>query len=159
MVRVYISYDVLYKDNPSAEIVKSNDLYFLQEEDGKTGFDDTDFRLMKEIDNISFIDGIESTNTAMSKFGMINMFELSTGCKTAINLHHAIRDKKNVVVDITECGKHAVELCFDLADNTGVPVVLQHVFLIGGEDRHEFIVNGSNIVKTNLELAEYIARG
>lgn len=142
MVNVYTSCKLLKKDFPNLKIIHSNDRFFIAEENGRDGFDQIDYKIMQEIDNITFIDGIRSTKTAQSKFGLINVFDLSTGCKTAINLHHAIREKKPVAIDITECGANAAEVCFELVENTGIPVLLQHSELLSISEEFEFRING-----------------
>lgn len=66
--------------------------------------------IMKEIDNADYIDD----SRYMSKYGKyaVSMKELSTGCKTCIN----INSFKNQMFYIGECGINALSCIFKLTD-------------------------------------------
>lgn len=143
MVLVYTKYDKLKRDYPNLRVIDDNDSFFEEEENGKTGIDDIDFQVMHKIDGIKFIDNIKDPEHTESKFGVVSLFDMSTGCKTAINLHHAIRDKKKVAVDITECGENAIYECFKIANKSQVPLILQHGYIYNLPDGiFKFLING-----------------
>ena len=159
MVNVYTSYAKVKRDYPGLTLVDDNDVFFDEEENGETGIDDVDFGLMKTIDNITFCQDLKSTQNTKSPFGPVKMFDLSTGCKTAINLHHSIRDKKQVVISITECGENAVYECFKLADNTDTVLLLQHGYISSIPNSFEFLINGEFKTTDIDKLSDYAAEG
>lgn len=160
MITVYTNYKKLERDYPGLRIIIDNDGFFEEEENGETGIDDIDFDIMAAIDNVVFSNNIKSTQNAKSPFGPVKLFDLSTGCKTAINLHHAIRDNKKVIIDITGCGENAVYECFKLANNTGKILLLQHGYITNiPSDEFEFLINGE-IQTTDINiLSDYAAEG
>lgn len=159
MIKIYTSYNKLKCDYPDIRIIDDNDSFFEEEEDGETGIDSIDFALMKAIDRVIFNESVESVDYAKSPFGPVKVFDLSTGCKTAINLHHAIRQKKKIIISLTECGENAVLECFKLANNEEVILLLQHGYIIGIKEKFEFLINGEIRTTDIDELSDYAAMG
>lgn len=158
MVRIYTKYNEL-KKYKGLRVIMDNDTFFEEEENGETGIDDTDYALMKKIDNVTFLNDIKSPKNTKSPFGLVRLFELSTGCKTAININHAIRDRKQVIISITECGENAVYECFKLADDKNITLLLQHGFILGIPNEFEFLINNEVTTTDINELSDYALRG
>lgn len=156
MILIYTDYEMLRHDHPTFTHVLDNNSYFEAEVNPSTDIDLVDFELMSKIDGIKFYGDVKSVDNALSVFGPVRVTDLSTGCKTAINLHHAIRDNMDTVIDLTSCGYNAIEECFKLADDTGKIVSLQHSQLQKITGSYTFCVNGKVTVSTIMELAEII---
>lgn len=166
MVNVYTSYKKLVNDYSNVKIVTDNDRFFIEEEPMTSGIDAEDFKLMQYIDGISFYNGDKSIDNTVSMFGPVKLQNLSTGCKTAINLRHIIRGNKQVILDITQCGANAVLACFMILNksNYRFPVLLQHCYLSELLDRfieHRFIyfINGEVETDDIFTLMSLACRG
>ena len=88
-----------------------------------------------------------------SRFGPLKISELSTGCKTAINLYKSMKHKKKVIISLIECGNNAILECFKLIKDKGVPVLLEHNDFYF-DDNFIYNING---VKTSDKISTLIA--
>jgi hypothetical protein len=98
---IYTNKDLLSEQ----ELIEFNDAYFnvITYNDG---FTEPDKRIMEKIDNAQIID----INKIETPYGIGAITNLSTGCKTLINILH----NSNKVINISECGENAVNLISEL---------------------------------------------
>ena len=136
----------IYTDIPKDNCIISNDIEFDTKTLRKilnTGFDKYK-KIISEIENVNFI----NDDKIVSKINgePINITELSTGCKTIIN----IMVNSDKIVFATECGKNYIKYIYRLKDGK---IYTSH-FLIPS-DRMEFkdkkieLIKGDNHIIIN----------
>lgn len=74
-------------------------------------FDAFDTACIKIVDSAKYI----SNQQVQTPFGLTEMINISTGCKTLILINHA-HDLDNAVVNIGECGANVLNMIFKLND-------------------------------------------
>lgn len=122
MINIYTSVKAAKQDGKS--VILCNDTEFLSRIHYSM-LDNTDKELMAKIDHAAYIEG----EIIRTPFGSTTIYELSTGCKTVINLRHIIQDEvrvKSTVIRVTACGQNALEEAFKIADNTEAMLLLEH---------------------------------
>lgn len=102
--------------------------------------DDVSLFIMKYIDSVSFKKG----DYIETPFGSTSMDNLSSGCK-ALLLAYYYRNKKDVLVNILECGENAIELLFELAKTMDISVYTTHTLTIY-DDNAECIIDGKKVI-------------
>ena len=81
-----------------------------------------------------------SRDTLRTPFGITGVGNLSTGCHTVLNLLYVRDNGLNVGVDVTGCGVNALDLAFEYADGTDIPLVLRYLSVSQCKNR-KFLVN------------------
>lgn len=147
MIILYSNAEKMKLDFPDYMYLMTCQDYFIAKIDPDK-FDDTDYEIIKTIDNIKFMCGEPSIYNMKSMFGPVSYDNLSTGCKCALTLRHIIKSKKKIALDLIECGGNALSVCFEAVNNTGVPVVIDSMSLRDANFNYEFKINGSSKILT-----------
>ncbi len=84
--------------------------------------DDTDRKIMKQIDDAEVIDlGLRRLKTP---FGFCYSDKLSMGCKTALLANHLKKtNNTRYAIDIISCGYNAMDVIYELLDDTGICIL------------------------------------
>lgn len=94
-------------------IINFNDEYFCGTYMNYS-FTDLDKKIIKQIDSAVIIDD----DKIQTPFGIASIEDLSTGCKTLININH----NPNKIISIVECGDNAIDCLFENFYNGEVTV-------------------------------------
>lgn len=132
MVRLYTNKSFL--DVP---VIDKNNSYFMVKV-GVRGITDAGIECIRKVDNAELID--RSIGTVATPFGVTSVENLSTGCQTLLNLLYVRDNHLSVGVDVTGCGTNALDIAFEIADGTDIPLVLRHLSVSKCKNRN-FIVN------------------
>ena len=101
------------KDIPNGlEIIDSNDILFNYDLYHNMRVTDTIKKIMKEVDGAKYLQGMDMHST----FGNVTSMEnLSTGCKTMINI---VNHPTDVVINCFECGDNVLHRLLQLDSGT-----------------------------------------
>lgn len=124
MIQIYTCMDDF---NKSKRFILSNDEEF-EDKISKESILESDRQLMQQIDSVTKADA----TAVITPYGITDIYNLSTGCKTAINISHIkeqVGYREYPIVNITECGQNVIKIIFDMIDNTEIEVYLAHCFL------------------------------
>jgi hypothetical protein len=126
-------------------------------------FEEIDFsqlleaQVMEIIRRIDGVDYLRELNRIESKFEYpkhLPLSDLSTGCKTALVIlyfgHYA--DSEINVVDISECGENALDVCLELLNNSKVSGMV-YTFLNSTNDFRKLDITANGVQVDNLYLA------
>lgn len=142
MLRIYLQTD-------DTSIIKFNDNWF-DNYINNINFDDVVSNIIKSIDNVEYI-GNYKVKSKFNNGASISVSELSTGCKTAINVY-TFYDK---MFTVSECGDNALQTIFMLErGNIYLPY-----FVIPREFNNAIEViydNTNRIVNNNTQLEELL---
>lgn len=129
MINIYTSYAEL----PSGKsFILSNDDYFSAYISPKS-ITEQDKQYMRLIDQVTEV----RDDYIKTPFGGATLYNISTGCKTIINIAHLLNQgmldntSDYPIFNISECGANALEEIFSLIDDTPVKVLLTHGHLPG----------------------------
>lgn len=105
-------------------------------------------QIIKSIDNAELLD--ENTGLIKTPFGLTSVDNLSTGCKTALNVAFIKKHSEFGVntFNITECGYNALEVIFSMNDIDNLLFYLGHSDSLFKCADREYCVDG--VVSTNL---------
>jgi len=103
----------LYLGDISKDIITSNDGWFDSNFDKIDFTDNTVRHILEVIDGAKYVGNNEVT-TKFSRDARVKITELSTGCKTAVNVY-TFRDK---IFTAIECGENALNEIFKLTDGS-----------------------------------------
>lgn len=109
-------------------------------------FTEDDYAVIKLIDNAELID--ENTGSIQTPFGITEIGELSSGCKTVLNYlgitRHLDYWENPPMLDISECGANALDVLFDIVEKhpSGVLFFLRHTDKLFKCKTREFLFNG-----------------
>lgn len=112
---------------------------------------------MKIIDNATLID--RDIGTIQTPFGICNIDDMSTGCKTVITVLylHANKDRYSNIkaVNATECGTNGLDLMFEYIDKLGIgiSIIIKHQDIFKCKDR-DYLIDGKHKVKSLLTMEE-----
>lgn len=112
MIKYYTKLDKIPKNKT---FINSVDIYF-NSWVVRNGLSKQDESLLKLIDKSRFSDNGQ-VNTLITPFGVANYFQISTGCKALILLHHL---NNKYVVNIQECGQNVIDYIFNNLNNIEV---------------------------------------
>lgn len=153
MINLYV--DMQNATKTGKRIIEINDIEF-EERVSKDNITELDKQFMCQIDKVSETNG----DFILTPFGATDLYHLSTGCKTIININHILNQigyTDYPIVDITECGENVIELIFNLIDNTTIEVILMHSFIVSLVDKgYVFNVIGEKVVDSIYELSTLI---
>jgi hypothetical protein len=139
----------IYLQTEDTSIIKFNDNWF-DNYINNINFDDVVSNIIKSIDNVEYI-GNYKVKSKFNNGASISVSELSTGCKTAINVY-TFYDK---MFTVSECGDNALQTIFMLErGNIYLPY-----FVIPREFNNAIEVvydNNSRIVNNNTQLEEVL---
>ena len=131
MIKLYTSFNYFNKDN----ILYDNEAFF------------------KEMIESKEIDKAKVINTRLNKietpYGACSLKDISTGCKTAINIMFIMKHKEDFsrleAINITECGVNALEYVFRLIDKNDydINLVLEHEDDIWECSKRDYLINGT----------------
>ncbi len=113
--------------------------------------------VMKQIDNAILLD--KGLGTIQTPFGICNINDLSTGCKTVISAIFINEHKDKFIslraIDATEAGPNAIELLFEYIERTNmnISVVVEHDDIFTCKDRL-YRINGEYTVNSLLFMTE-----
>lgn len=83
-------------------------------------FNDTDRMIIKTIDNAEYI----GSNLFKTPFGIATKEQLSSGCITALVVNYWLKNNmKNKIIRVSSCGPNALQIIFDLVDNTDIALI------------------------------------
>lgn len=83
-------------------------------------FNDTDRMIVKTIDNAVYL----GNNLFKTPFGIATKDQLSSGCITALVINYWIKNNmKNKIIRVSSCGPNALQIIFDLVDNTDIALI------------------------------------
>ena len=116
---------------------------------GAVGIKKDGVECIYRVDNAEFLP--DSRDMLRTPFGITGVGNLSTGCHTVLNLLYVRDNKLNVGVDVTGCGANALDLAFEYADGTGIPLVLRYLSVSQCKSR-KFLVNGKHEVTDIFDL-------
>lgn len=118
-------------------------------------FDKTDIKVIKVLDKAKITD--VNLGTIKTKYGLTNIKNLSTGCKTVLvyrYLEKNIRKYNGYFLNITECGDNAVNLLFKcVKDNTEIKFVTFGYPFVEVKDKTFLINDKETSNKLGLELS------
>lgn len=84
--------------------------------------DETDRQILKTIDNAEIVDA--ETDLIKTPFGLCSKEYLSNGCKTALVANWMKKNGiTNYAVDAISCGCNALDIIYQVLDNTGICVI------------------------------------
>lgn len=132
MVRLYTNKHYL-----NIPVIDKNNSYFMVKV-GASGITDAGIECIRKVDNAELID--RSIGTVSTPFGVTGVDNLSTGCQTLLNLLYVRDNHLNVGVDVTGCGTNALDIAFEIADGTDIPLVLRYLSVSKCKNRN-YIVN------------------
>lgn len=154
MINVYTSRKLL----GSKAIIDEVDDFFNARVSSKQ-FEEYDETVMREIDNAKVID--YETGEIKTAFGLTNINNLSSGCKTVLVYLYMKRhpDKyKDCVINVTGCGYNALESLFeqiDRLDDSSTILLLLHTDGLRNCSKRKFLINGKHEVD---EISEIVGR-
>ena len=122
----------LYRDKAKFDresILLDNESFFMNNVSAKW-LGDASLRVMNKIDGASLLDA--NTGTIQTPYGVTDINNLSTGCKTVLNYifikENRERYKDVLAIDATECGWNSLEELFRAIEEGGydIGVILEH---------------------------------
>lgn len=139
MIRIYTS----LKYFESREIIIDNEAFF--KNISTSDLSPEYLALMKTIDKAEFLD--VKTGKIETPYGIGNIWDLSTGCKTALNILYLYTCNKFPTVkaiNITECGVNALEEIFNTVEdhNIKLDLVLEHDDSTFKCKERNYLING-----------------
>ena len=143
MVHIYTDKNLTEKP-----VIDKNKSYFALKV-GIAGIKENGIECIRKVDNAELIEG---TDMVLTPFGKTQVENMSTGCLTLLNLLYVKDNSLDFGVDVTGCGANALDLAFEIADGTGIPLVLRYLGVSKCKNR-EFMVNGKNEVDDVFDLA------
>ena len=106
---------------------------------------------LSNIDKAVVID--KETCKIETPFGVCDISEISTGCKTVLNYLWVISHRnefKNIrAISATESGANAIEVLFEYIEDIGddtMSVILEHRDELGVCKNREYLINGTEVV-------------
>lgn len=142
MIKLYTAFNYFNKDN----ILYDNEAFFKEMIESKD-LENDELDLLWEIDKAKVI------NTRLNKietpYGACSLKDISTGCKTAINIMFIMKHKEDFsrleAINITECGVNALEYIFRLIDKNDydINLVLEHEDAIWECSKRSYLINGT----------------
>ena len=151
MVKLYVG-----KSHYASDLITGNDAFFDRYVSVKS-INGECRRYMKEIDNAEIID--EALGTIQTPFGVTSLENLSTGCKTVLNLNFLLSTGMASSIDLTECGTNALDAIFETLENHDnlIKAILGHAETYECQDRL-FCVNDTFFAETGVELSLILMR-
>ena len=146
---------ILYTDKSKIpdgyKLIIANDSYF----DAYVADNITseDLKVMQEIDRV--LKYYEESDKIETPYGITNIFDLSTGCKTYINLLHLTESDKTVI-SLNECGANVLNIILDTINSkrSYQPVYLSiPTEVIKCNKELRFNLNNSNVIVDKFKLA------
>lgn len=114
--------------------------------------------LLRQRDAIYKIDKAKIVNLSLLKvetsFGIASIDELSTGCKTLLNILFMVEQSQKGIVNIDECGDNVLDAVFDAAAGTGISLYISHATDKIDTSR-KFILNGEEL-KDDMDFLDVI---
>lgn len=156
MISVITSLDKINTDD--AELIRDIDSFFILHVPIK-GFTSLDREVIKRIDNADLLDGLKDGVKTPS--GITSIYNLSTGCKTALVYLYFQRNRKrygDIVIDVTGCGANALDVLFDCASrlvNNNIYFLLRHRNRLFKLSNRDFNVNGNDCKNLSDGVALY----
>lgn len=147
MINVIKSLDYLEESSSHYYKIMDCEAFFLGRVTYKE-FSDEDLAVLREIDKADMLD--ISTGAIKTKYGVTNVDNLSTGCKTVLvylyTRKHLDEDafRNGILLNVTECGGNALRVLFDLADkheDDTTIFLLSHNDGVGLCDGHKYLIN------------------
>lgn len=138
MIKLYTSEDFFDKK----EILHDNEVFFniIPTKSYTKYFDN----ILLEVDNARIID--RRIGTVVTPFGSTSIRNVSTGCKTALNVVylHEVGNSQFKAVSLNECGLNALEAIFDYADLNSVAIafILEHRNKTSKCKKRDYFING-----------------
>lgn len=151
MINVYTSRKLL----GSRAIIDEVDDFFNARVSSKQ-FEEFNEAVMQKIDNAKVID--YETGEIKTAFGLTNINNLSSGCKTVLVYLYMKRhpDKyKDYVINVTGCGYNALESLFkqmDRLDDSSTILLLLHTDGLRNCSKRKFLINGKHKVDEISEI-------
>lgn len=112
--------------------------------------DEQSLKVMRTIDNAELIDS--NIETIVTPFGTTSIKNLSTGCKTALNVIFVLNNKelcKDIkAIDATECGWDALEEIFKLLENmkNNLGIIIEHDDCLYKCSDREYCIDDKEVV-------------
>lgn len=122
-------------------------------------FEEYDEAVMREIDNAKVLD--YETGEIKTAFGLTNINNLSTGCKTVLVYLYMKRHPEkygDCVLNVTGCGYNALESLFEQMDRLGdsdTILLLLHTDSLWECTNRKFLINGKHEVD---EIGKIVGR-
>ncbi len=151
MIKLYTSLDYFNKDN----ILFDNEAFFKEMISSKELADD-ELNILWEIDKAKIVNNkIDKIETP---YGICSLKDISTGCKTAINIMFIMKHKEQFhkleAINATECGVNALESIFQIVDkyNYDINIIVEHDDDIWECSKREYLINGERCINDLLYL-------
>lgn len=138
MIRLYTSLNFFKPD----EILLDNEAFF-KNNIGASDISDKGLKAMKLLDGAILLD--KNTGKIQTPFGICSIYDLSTGCKTLLNVIYLIEYNKYPqvkAINCTECGWNALEQIFELLDETNAfGIIIEHDNELYNCSDRDYLVN------------------
>lgn len=151
MIKLYTSLDYFNKNN----VLYDNESFFKEMISSKELTDD-------ELDVLWKIDKAKVVNAKLNKietpYGICSLSDISTGCKTAINVMFIMKHREQFnrleAINATECGVNALESIFQVIDkyNYDINIVVEHDDDIWECGKRDYLINGNRHINDLLYL-------
>lgn len=152
VVRLITSNKYLKLLNPSIYI-HSNEVKFAEIK-YNVGFLQRNKNILHSIDRASIIN--EGLLKIETPYGIASVDDLSTGCKTLLNIAYLTEQLGNriAIVNVNECGNNALRKAFDMVSGTNIHLYISHD-TAAVDMQYKFIVNGKEL-KDEFEFVDII---
>lgn len=152
MIKLYNS-DKYFRSN---EIIIDNEAFFNNNISAKK-FSQTSLDIIQRIDKAKLIDA--KTGKIETPYGIASIKDLSTGCKTVLNLIFITENPElypNVkAIKATECGWNALEELFKFMDETNkkeIGIIIDHDDDLYNCADREYLVNDTRKIETMFDF-------
>ncbi len=141
MIQLYRSMSFFNKD----DIIVDNEAFFNNYINAKF-IKEYGVYAIKSIDKAILID--ENTAKVQTPFGICSIDDLSSGCKTILNIIYINEKHLNrydsIIVSLNECGRNALDFIFDYIEDNSIDIkfVLEHDDDTFKCRQHNYLING-----------------
>ena len=145
---IYLYTEEKFIKNGKKTIMR-NDAFF----NGNVTARDLDIKCQEwllKIDRAVIVD--VATGEIRTTYGLTDLESVSTGLKTLINVYKCIQSGLKYNICITECGVNVLEILFEIADNTGINLVMSSIEVTNLVGDFEYLINDRIKAKGTREL-------
>ncbi len=152
MINIYTSTNYFDKK----DIVINNESFFKNNITAKS-FGILSIQVLKDIDSAELLD--RDNGKIETPYGLAGLWDLSTGCKTALNLIFLLENPfiyPNVkAINATECGWNAIDKLFDIIEEKKdyhISIIIEHENELYKCRDRQYRIDGDRIIESLLDL-------